>query len=205
MKAQTIEILDSVEYLVVYPFWYVPKSIINHEMLPKARQDSTYFKRKGFEILKGRTVVNSDNIDYNASFRYTVRQKGGSSNALGLIKFIFPNKASIYLHDTPSKKLFNKEVRAFSHGCIRLQNPLDLAYCVLDADSSSYDKVNVKQLISEKKRLRINLNNNLPIYIHYTLASVLDSSIVFHEDIYKKEKESLKKLKMMFEKESHYP
>ena len=205
VKAQTIEILDSVEYLVVYPFWYVPKSIINHEMLPKARQDSTYFKRKGFEILKGRTVVNSDNIDYNASFRYTVRQKGGSSNALGLIKFIFPNKASIYLHDTPSKKLFNKEVRAFSHGCIRLQNPLDLAYCVLDADSSSYDKVNVKQLISEKKRLRINLNNNLPIYIHYTLASVLDSSIVFHEDIYKKEKESLKKLKMMFEKESHYP
>ena len=198
IKAQTIEILDSVEYLVVYPFWYVPKSIINHEMLPKARKDSTYFRRKGFEILSGRTVVNSDKIDYNASFKYTVRQKGGSSNALGLVKFIFPNKSSIYLHDTPSKKLFNKEVRAFSHGCIRLQNPLDLAYSVLNDDSSSYNKTKVNQLISEKKRLRINLNNHLPIYVHYTLASVLDSTIVFHEDIYSKEKESLKKLKKMF-------
>jgi len=198
IKAQTIEILDSVEYLVVYPFWYVPKSIVNHEMLPKAIKDSTYFRRKGFEILIGRTVINYDKIDYNTSFRYTVRQKGGSSNALGLIKFIFPNSSSIYLHDTPSKKLFNKEVRAFSHGCIRLQNPLDLAYSVLNDDSSSYNKEKVKQLISEKQRLRINLNNHLPIYIHYTLASVLDSTIVFHEDIYKKEIETLEKLKKMF-------
>jgi len=167
-------------------------------MLPKAIKDSTYFRRKGFEILIGRTVINYDKIDYNTSFRYTVRQKGGSSNALGLIKFIFPNSSSIYLHDTPSKKLFNKEVRAFSHGCIRLQNPLDLAYSVLNDDSSSYNKEKVKQLISEKQRLRINLNNHLPIYIHYTLASVLDSTIVFHEDIYKKEIETLEKLKKMF-------
>ena len=164
----------------------------------RLRKDSTYFSRKGFEILKGRTVIDSDNIDYNASFRYTVRQKGGRSNALGLVKFIFPNPSSIYLHDTPSKKLFNKEVRAFSHGCIRLQNPLDLAYVVLGNDGSSYDQVKVKQLIAEKQRLRINLNKKLPIYVHYTLASVLDSTIVFHEDIYKKEKEALKLLKKMF-------
>ncbi|MDG2370856.1 MAG: L,D-transpeptidase family protein [Flavobacteriales bacterium] len=201
VKAQTIEILDSVEYLVVYPYWYVPRSIINHEMLPKARKDSTYFKRKGFEILKGRTLVDSDNIDYNSSFSYTVRQKGGSSNALGLVKFIFPNPSSIYLHDTPSKKLFNKEVRAFSHGCIRLQDPLDLAYVVLEDDQSKYNKEKVRKIIENKERTRLNLNNKLTIYIHYTLASVLDSSIVFHEDVYNKEKESLKVLKKMFQKE----
>ncbi len=200
VKAQTIEILDSVEYIVVYPYWYVPRSIINHEMLPKARKDSTYFKRKGFEILKGRSVVNSDNIDYNSSFRYTVRQKGGSSNALGLVKFIFPNPSSIYLHDTPSKKLFNKEVRAFSHGCIRLQDPLDLAYVVLEDDQSNFNKEKVKSVIKNKQRTRVNLNNKLAIYVHYTLASVIDSSIVFHEDIYGKEKESLKVLKKIFQK-----
>jgi len=145
-------------------------------------------------------VVNSDNIDYNSSFRYTVRQKGGSSNALGLVKFIFPNPSSIYLHDTPSKKLFNKEVRAFSHGCIRLQDPLDLAYVVLEDDQSNFNKEKVKSVIKNKQRTRVNLNNKLAIYVHYTLASVIDSSIVFHEDIYGKEKESLKVLKKIFQK-----
>ena len=143
----------------------------------------------------------TDNIDYNSSFSYTVRQKGGSSNALGLVKFIFPNPSSIYLHDTPSKKLFKKEVRAFSHGCIRLQDPLDLAYVVLEDDQSKYNKEKVRKIIENKERTRLNLNNKLTIYIHYTLASVLDSSIVFHEDVYNKEKESLKVLKKMFQKE----
>lgn len=198
VKAQTIEILDSVEYLVVYPYWYVPRSIINHEMLPKARKDSTYFTRKGFEILKGRKVVAAENLDYNGSFRYTVRQKGGASNALGLVKFIFPNPSSIYLHDTPSKRLFSKEVRAFSHGCIRLQNPLDLAYKVLADDGSAYSKKRVKEIIKNKERTRINLNKKLPIYVHYTLASVIDSNIVFHEDIYNREKASIKAIRRVF-------
>ena len=198
VKAQTIEILDSVEYLVVYPYWYVPRSIINHEMLPKARKDSTYFRRKGFELLSGKKVVDSDKINYKKSFRYTVRQKGGSSNALGLVKFIFPNPSSIYLHDTPTKHLFKKEIRAFSHDCIRLQDPLDLAYSVLENDGSSYSSEKVKELISLKERKRINLKSKLPIFVHYTLASAKDSLIVFNEDVYSREKKSIKKLRKIF-------
>jgi len=198
IKAQTIEILDSVEYLVVYPYWYVPRSIINNEMLPKARKDSSYFRRKGFELLSGRTVINSDNINYNKAFRYTVRQKGGSSNALGLVKFIFPNPSSIYLHDTPSKKLFNKDIRAFSHGCIRLHNPLDLAFEILETDGGSYTSKKVKELISNKERTRINLKNKLPIFVHYTLVSARDSSIIFNEDIYSIDKKSINSLKEIY-------
>ena len=186
-RTQTSEMMDSIEYLVVYPYWNVPSSIVFNELLPKARKDSTYFSRNSYEVLSGRNIVNSRSINYNASFPYKVRQKGGRSNALGLLKFIFPNTDHIYLHDTPSKALFDKDVRAFSHGCIRLQDPLDLASDLLDIDKNEYKIDTVKAIIKQRKRTRINLNNTLPIYIHYTMASGNNNSIVFHEDIYKKD------------------
>ncbi len=196
---RTIEILDTVEYLVVYPYWHVPYSIISNELIPKARKDSSYFKRNGYELLSGGKIVNPELIDYDAAFKYTVRQKGGKSNALGLIKFIFPNPAYIYLHDTPSKKLFNKEVRAFSHGCIRLENPLDLAKDLLIRDDNKYDVKMVDSLIKERERTKIFLNSKLPIYIHYTLASTNNGNIIFHNDVYGEDKALLEELKKMSE------
>ena len=151
----TIEILDSLEYLVVYPYWYVPYSIVSNELIPKAREDSSYFRRNGYDLLSGNTIVNSEKVDYNTAFRYTVRQKGGRSNALGLIKFIFPNPTYIYLHDTPSKKLFNKEIRTFSHGCIRLEDPLDLAKELLSWDKNTYDIQMIDQLIKQRTRTKV--------------------------------------------------
>ena len=194
---KTIEILDTLEYLVVYPFWYVPSSIISKELIPKAKKDSSYFRRNGYELLSGGTLVNSEKIDYNAGFRYTVRQKGGKSNALGLIKFIFPNPSYIYLHDTPSKKLFNREIRTFSHGCIRLEDPLDLAKDLLEKDNNKYSIDSVDHFIKERKRTKVFLNNKLPIYIHYTLASTKDNHIVFHEDVYGRDEKMLNEIKKL--------
>ena len=196
---RTIEILDSLEYLVVYPYWYVPNSIIVNELIPKAKKDSSYFRRNRYELLSGGTIMNSEKLDYNAGFRYTVRQKGGKSNALGLIKFIFPNPAYIYLHDTPTKKLFNREVRAFSHGCIRLEDPLELANDLLNRDKNKYDIKMVDQLIKERTRTKVFLNSKLPIYIHYTLASTKNGNIIFHDDIYGKDKKLLKELEKLSE------
>jgi len=196
---KTIEILDSLEYLVIYPFWYVPYSIISNELLPKARKDSSYLRRNGYELLSGGKTVNSELIDYNAGFKYTVRQKGGRSNALGLIKFIFPNPSYIYLHDTPSKKLFNREMRTFSHGCIRLENPLDLAKDLLIRDNNQYNIDSVERLIKDRVRTKVYLNKKLPIYIHYTLASTKDNNIVFHNDVYGRDEKILVELKKKLE------
>ena len=128
-----------------------------------------------------------------------MRQKGGKSNALGLIKFIFPNPSYIYLHDTPSKKLFNREIRTFSHGCIRLEDPLDLAKELLENDNNKYNIDSVDHFIKERKRTKVFLNSKLPIYIHYTLASTKDNKIIFYNDVYGRDEKMLEEIKKLLE------
>jgi murein L,D-transpeptidase YcbB/YkuD len=169
----------------------VPRKISVKEILGKAQKDSTYLTRNNYEVFDySRNVIEPTSVNWNEvdenSFNYLVRQKGGGSNALGLVKFIFPNKRAIYFHDTPSKYLFNNETRAYSHGCVRVHKALDLADYLLKSDNNKYTIDSVYTYIKKRKQKPIALNTKLPIYMYYATTSA-DSlgTITFYNDVYK--------------------
>ena len=134
---------DEIEYVEFNPYWGVPLSIKQNEFLPKLRNDPSWLDRQGYEMTDGRgRRVKSVNVNWwgvDETFPYDVRQPPGPKNALGLLKIMFPNRHSIYMHDTPSKKLFARPVRAYSHGCVRLADPHAMAAAVL---GTTRDEVN---------------------------------------------------------------
>ena len=185
--------IDSLEYIIAYPFWHVPRSISINEILVNAQKDTTYLYRNNYEILNyTKDKLDPNSIDWKevneGNFNYLIRQKGGVSNALGLVKFIFPNKYSIYLHDTPTKYYFDFETRAYSHGCVRVQNALDLADHILSTDNNKYTLDSIFKYIDKKEEKSMLLNTKIPIYIVYFTTNV-DSSgnIIFYNDVYEKD------------------
>lgn len=156
------------QFLIVNPYWSVPQSIIKKEMLPRLAADPNYLHRLGYE------VVRRGNVIY-------VRQPPGERNALGRIKFMFPNDHAVYLHDTPSRALFANEIRAFSHGCVRVDQPFQLAETVLGAQ---WSEPRLKALIGGPERT-LRLPKPLPIHIEYFTAGVDDAGrLQLHDDIY---------------------
>ena len=148
---------NALRFIIVNPSWNVPQSIINKEMLPKHGGDLSYLAQRGWKVA------------YHNG-RLTVRQPPGEDNALGRIKFMFPNDFSVYLHDTPSRNLFSADRRAFSHGCMRVEDPFALAEAVL-GPGSGWSEARVKRLIGGSERY-INLAKPLPIHIEYFTAFV---------------------------------
>ena len=128
---------EKMKYIVINPYWNVPSSIANKEYLPKLKKDPGYLKRQNIRIFSGAgdnaAEVNPYNVNWSSMNRmpYSLRQDSGPKNALGRVKFMFPNRFNVYLHDTPQKSLFEKDLRIFSHGCMRVQDPLDLAAVLL--------------------------------------------------------------------------
>ena len=191
---KTPELDSEIEYMVAYPFWTVPKSIRNGELVPKSKKDSTYLSRNNYQLLKGGKVVEMSSVDWknisNDNFDYTVRQRGGRSNALGLIKFYFKNKHSVYFHDTPSKGKFLNDIRAYSHGCVRVDEPMKLAEYLLARDGEIFQIDSVQATIDKRQRKTFTLKNNMPVYIRYiTAEGDEEGNIRFYPDIYRKEKE----------------
>lgn len=135
-NTQTFLFQDVLQTVEFNPYWGVPSSIVRHEMLALARKNPFYFDRNGFEVLdlKGKKIASSSVSwhDIGRTIPFYVRQKPGRGNALGEVKFLFPNAHAIYMHDTPTRSLFSRKIRAFSHGCIRVQNPRDFAAALLD-------------------------------------------------------------------------
>ena len=193
-KSQTPEIRDSLQYIVAYPYWYVPKKISLEEILVKTQKDSTYFKRNNFEVITyGKKPIDFETLDFQeinkGNFKYLIRQSGGGSNSLGLVKFIFPNKYAIYLHDTPSKSLFYKEKRAYSHGCVRVEKAFKLAEHILEYDKNERTIDSIKKYIKNQKEKSIKLNNSLPIFLYYFTTKVDDNNnLIFYNDVYDKDK-----------------
>jgi len=151
--ANTTPELDSkLEYFIVNPEWHVPYSITTKELIPKMKKDPTYLARNGYSI-KGGTSISS--IDWEnatpSNFSYSIKQKSGKYNALGRVKFIFKNKHSVYFHDTPSKSFFKRDIRSYSHGCIRVQNPFEIAQYIVDIEQ---DSIWMTGLDSIKKTMR---------------------------------------------------
>mgnify|MGYP001606062302 CR=1 FL=1 len=186
----TPEINDEMEYLILFPFWNVPYSISTKELLPKIKKDSTYLARNNYQVFTNKNKpINSAEINWESisenNFNYNIRQNSGNGNSLGLIKFVFPNKHSIYIHDTPSKGFFMNDIRAYSHGCVRLQNPFGLADIILSYDNNKYNVDSVHVFIANKNQKRIKLNKKIPINIEYfTCGTDTNNTIVFYKDIY---------------------
>jgi murein L,D-transpeptidase YcbB/YkuD len=185
-ETQTYLFNDVMETVVINPYWMVPKSIIKHEMLPHLLEDPYYLDRKGFEVVTSfGDVISSGEADWwGNDIPYDVRQPPGGENALGRIKFLFPNSHSIYMHDTPTKKLFKEKVRAFSHGCIRVENPRKLAEYVL-----GWDRKRIDDLIAAGANREIKLDKKIPVYLTYFTAWPDESGkMTFHRDVYRRDK-----------------
>lgn len=200
-KTPTPNVSSKLEKIITNPYWTVPRSITRNELLPKIKNDSTYMARNRYFIIDWKEdVVDPTSLDWDDDDpfgrRYWVRQKYGGGNALGKVKFVFPNKHSVYLHDTPSKGLFSRDYRAYSHGCVRVQNPDQLAQYLSDVYvSTETDSVNIKSSIASRKRQEYAINANVEVHIQYLTCSVNENGrLIVFDDIYKKDKKELEAL-----------
>ena len=176
---------DRMDYVVFRPFWNVPHSIASEEIAPKALTDSTFISRNNYEILAGNQIVTPDEeaLQKLINGEYRIRQKAGPRNALGLVKFIFPNRHAIYLHDTPADYLFERNERDLSHGCIRLEDPPRFASFVLGRQGWTPDQIH--EAIYEGERQKVLLEEPIPVYLMYLTAFVDDQGVVsFYDDVY---------------------
>ena len=174
---KTVIFSGRMQYVVFSPYWNVPPSIINSEVKPGMRRNKNYLARHNMEWNGGR-----------------VRQKPGPSNSLGLVKFLFPNSNNIYLHDTPSKSLFSEDKRAFSHGCIRVSKPRDLAIRVL-RQMPEWTPEKIDAAMHAGKEQYVTLQKTIPVYIGYFTAFLSsDGQLNFRTDIYKRDDSLLEML-----------
>ncbi|HYU34536.1 MAG TPA: L,D-transpeptidase family protein [Thermoanaerobaculia bacterium] len=158
--------------MVFNPSWYVPTSIATKELYPKARRDPAYFRRNGYQVLPGGRI----------------RQQPGPGNALGRIKFLFPNRFGVYLHDTPSRSLFGQTLRSFSHGCIRIEKPLDLAVWVLN--DSKWTPEAIEAAIATGRERAIPLPDPVAVHVAYWTAWVDDAgTLQVGRDVYGRDPE----------------
>jgi murein L,D-transpeptidase YcbB/YkuD len=175
------------EFMVINPSWYVPRSIATREYLPQLQRNSGAVSHLEIRDSNGR-VVNRNNVNfanYNArTFPFSMRQPPSTQNALGLVKFMFPNQYNIYLHDTPAKSLFGHNTRAYSHGCIRLNDPFDFAYALLAAQESDPEAFFQSRLRTGAES-RVNLETHVPVHIVYRTAFTdVTGTPQFRRDIY---------------------
>ena len=177
----------SMKYLDFNPTWTVPASIANRSILPKVKADPGYLARSDMVLLDSSGgEIPPEAVDWVTATRmpYTVRQNPGPRNALGLVKFIFPNKHAVYMHDTPSRHHFSRVNRAFSSGCIRVENPLDLAALLLD-DKGSWDRGRIDEVLASGKRTTVHLTEPLPVFLLYwTAYPGRDGRVHFRRDLY---------------------
>lgn len=198
---QTPELTSKLRKIVVYPYWNVPYSISSKEILPHLKRSAAYMDKHNYKLLKKGEIVDHYSVDWSKirqnSFPYKVRQEPGPKNSLGIVKFDFYNEHSVYFHDTPSKSLFGVDVRAYSHGCMRTQNPVDLAKVILERDEyrDKFNEVIVDSLDSIFARginHEIKLLSPIPIFIEYQSATRKGLDMALYLDIYGRDEEYLK-------------
>ncbi|GMQ24519.1 L,D-transpeptidase family protein [Algoriphagus sp. oki45] len=184
-------------YIVFSPYWNIPYSITKNEIIPAVRKNSNYLQNKNMEVITttGKSV-NPSSIDWSSkSFPYLIRQKPGGSNSLGLVKFMFPNSYSVYIHDTPARSLFEREDRAMSHGCIRLQNPAAFAQLLL-RDDPSWTPEKIDAAMHRDREQIVNLPRKIPVVLLYlTFWADSKGQPHFRQDIYNRDAEVLALLK----------
>jgi murein L,D-transpeptidase YcbB/YkuD len=168
---KTVIFKGDMKYVVFSPYWNVPNSITKNEIIPGIRKNPNYLAKHNMEYYDGGKI----------------RQKPGPNNSLGLVKFLFPNSFNIYLHDTPSKNLFNESKRAFSHGCIRVAKPMELAQYLLKPDAN-WNQEKIMAAMNSGKEQYVTLKNTVPVYLVYLTAFVDEKGkLNFRDDIYNRD------------------
>ncbi len=177
---------------IMYPYWRVPFSITIKEMLPAIKKDRAYLAKKSLEIIdRDGNAINPDSVNWSRMsknyFPYVLRQMDGLENSLGIMKFNFMNKYSVYLHDTNNRGLFSNAYRALSHGCVRVQQWDSLAMYLTRGDSR-HPRDSMRMWLENGQKKQIDIQRSVPIYLRYFTAEGRAGSIVFHEDIYGEDK-----------------
>jgi murein L,D-transpeptidase YcbB/YkuD len=191
---------DTMTHIVLSPYWNIPQSIVRKEIVPAVQRDPLYLIRNEIEVLPagGNTPLDPTTIDWAevdaAEFPYQLRQLPGEDNSLGRIKFMLPNEFDIYLHDTPADHLFNRKKRDFSHGCIRVSRPFELAEWTIGGNPQ-WTVASLREAASLDTEQSIPLPQPLPVYILYLTAWVEDDgSVSFRDDLYDQDRQLLGRL-----------
>jgi murein L,D-transpeptidase YcbB/YkuD len=176
---------DRMTYLVFAPYWNMPADIVEQETLPSVMSDPGFLERANIEVLdkEGKVIPASDvNLEDPSAYRF--RQRPGTANSLGLVKFMFPNQYNVYLHDTPADSLFARATRSFSHGCVRLENPEALAAYVL-SDQPSWSADRIQEAMHAEEETTVKLKEPVPVYLGYWTARVSPDGVMqFRDDVY---------------------
>ena len=192
---------DEMSYLVLNPTWTIPPGIFAKDILPRLRDDPSYLGKKGYQLYSADgSPVDPRTVDWQAvrGMPYRVVQGPGAENALGRVKFMFPNKYFVYLHDTPSRGLFSRTGRALSSGCIRLENPLDLAERLLTPDPA-WNRARMEKVIASGQTATVHLPRNVPVLLLYwTVDFDEDGELIFYEDVYDRDPPLIRALNSPF-------
>ena len=188
-RTRTPEFSDQMTYFVVNPTWHIPDSIAQRTYLPKLHRDPDLLARSNMSLFtRSGTQINPRLVDFTqysaGNFPFRVKQNPSAGNALGRVKFMFPNQFAIYLHDTPSRELFDRDARAFSNGCIRLEDPLELAYVLLEGQVDDPRAAFAGWLAPGTER-QVNLERPIPVHIGYRTVFLDEAGeLRYREDIY---------------------
>ncbi len=177
---------DDMTYLVLNPYWNIPRSIVLNELAPEVRSDTSYLVYNGIEVLQGDTPVNQAAIDWQTADygAYLFRQKASEYNPMGVIKFMFPNNHQVYMHDTPLRYLFNNATRSYSHGCIRLNEPLSFSYHIL-RNNPDWAPEHIDTALQVQNETIVSLKQSIPINTFYWTVFVEEErGVNFREDLY---------------------
>ncbi|MGV3508651.1 MAG: L,D-transpeptidase family protein, partial [Sphingobacteriaceae bacterium] len=179
---------DKLEHVVLSPYWNIPPGILKEEIAPKVMSDPGFLDRLDMEVVtqKG-DPVSASSVDWSQAgadgFEYIVRRRPGPNNDLGEVKFIFPNVDNIYLHDTPHDELFNQSKRGFSHGCVRVERPIELATYLLR--NVGWDRNEIMNQINTRQEKHVKVKEKLPVYlVYFTAKADANGNVQFYEDIY---------------------
>lgn len=191
LDTRTPVFTDQMEYVVFRPYWNVPASILRNEMIPAIKRDTGYLERQNLEIVRGQgdnSPVLAPTLEHIAELGrggVRIRQRPGPANALGLIKFMFPNQNDVYMHDTPATQLFSRSRRDFSHGCIRVEDPARLAEWVVGHDPA-WTRDRIVAAMNGTPNRRVDLPEPIQVVIYYTTAIVQpeDDAVYFADDVY---------------------
>jgi murein L,D-transpeptidase YcbB/YkuD len=189
---KTPEFSSNVSKIVAFPYWNVPFSITSKEILPDAKRNPGYFERNNMKIYKKGEEIDPLTVNWKSirekTFPYKAVQQPGYHNSLGIIKFEFANKYGVYVHDTPSKSLFNTVIRSYSHGCVRCEKPIDLAKTILLKDENKVIPDSLDSIMTRRQNHPISLKKKIPIYLVYQSVISRNKQLIFLQDIYHKDK-----------------
>lgn len=198
---QTPELTSKLRKIVVYPYWNVPYSISSKEILPSVKRNVGYLDKHHYKIYKNKEEVDPKTVNWSKikqnAFPFKVVQDPGKHNSLGILKFDFNNIHSVYFHDTPSKALFGADIRAYSHGCMRTQYPVDLAKKILERDeyNQKFNEMipdSLDTLLNRGEHFEIKLLDPIPIFIEYRTVTAVNNQMNMHIDIYGRDEEYIK-------------